>query len=304
MANELHNLVSDQASPPLVITQSVVTGLVGRGIQLSRTPAMHEAEGTAHGIKYIYQLIDVDTVKVEEIRLPQILEAAEIMGFSGLNITYPFKQQIIPYLDTLSVAAQSIGAVNTVVFKDGKRAGHNTDYWGFSESFRMGLPNAKLDCVLMVGAGGAGSAVANALLDLGVKKLLVMDINDAASEDLSARMNSKKNGSVEVVKNVELGANEANGIVNTSPMGMAKMSGSPISLDLLRPDHWVADVVYFPLETSLLQAAKLKGCRTLAGSGMAICQAHRAFELFTDIKPDFQRMEATFNAFDKLDSLK
>ncbi len=118
---------------------TVLAGLIGAGIQASRTPALHEHEGDAQGMRYLYRLIDLDALKLDSGALADLLVAAERMDFTGLNITFPCKQAIIPLLDELSPEARGIGAVNTVVLKDGKRIGHNTDCLGFAEGFRRGL---------------------------------------------------------------------------------------------------------------------------------------------------------------------
>ena len=146
---------------------AILAGLIGRGIQLSRTPALHEHEGDAQHLRYLYRLIDADQLQLEDSALAQLLDAAQHTGFTGLNITYPFKQAILPLLDELSDEARGIGAVNTVVLKDGKRVGHNTDCLGFAEGLRRGLPDVSRRRVVQMGAGGAGSAVAHALLSEG-----------------------------------------------------------------------------------------------------------------------------------------
>ena len=135
-------------------------GLIGAGIQGSRTPAMHEHEGDEQGLRVLYQKLDLEPLGLTANALPDLLLAAERMGFAGLNITYPCKQAVIPLLHELSDDARALQAVNTVVLRDGRRVGHNTDWWGFAENFRRGLPDAKRDRVVQVGAGGAGSAVA------------------------------------------------------------------------------------------------------------------------------------------------
>ena len=138
-------------------------GLVGQGIGPSRTPAMHEAEGRALGLDYRYRLLDPAAMPPPRPVLAELLDAAERAGYAGLNVTYPYKTAVMELLDDLSDAARLVGAVNTVVFRDGRRRGHNTDFWGFAESVRRGLPGAALDRVLLVGAGGAGAAIAHAL---------------------------------------------------------------------------------------------------------------------------------------------
>ena len=263
-------------------------GLVGRGIQLSRTPAMHEAEAAAQGLTCRYDLFDTDAGT--QGTLAEILDQAEAGGYAGLNITYPYKQDVIAHLHDLSDAARRIGAVNTVVFRDGQRFGHNTDFWGFSESLRLGLPKAAMNTVLLIGAGGAGAALAHALADMKVGALLIHDNREGAAADLARAV-----GDVATpVTDIEAAVARADGVVNATPVGMAKLPGTPIDTALLDPSQWVADIIYFPLETAFLKAARGLGCRTLAGEGMAIFQAVRAFELFTGQPADAERMGDTF----------
>lgn len=280
------------------LPEAVIVGLVGRGIGLSRTPRMHEAEGARFGLRYVYRLLDTDLMGEPRPGFEEIVRAAEIAGFAGLNVTYPYKREAIAYLDELSETARTIGAVNTVVLRDGKRFGHNTDCWGFRESFRRDMEGAARDRVLLLGAGGAGGAVAYALLQEGVGRLLVADADRRVAEELVGRLAARAGpGRIDVADDVAAAMAEADGIVNATPVGMAHMPGSPVPLDLLAARSWVADIVYFPIETELLRAARERGCRTLPGSGMAVFQAVRAFELFTGLKPDHHRMKATFDAF-------
>ncbi len=272
-------------------TQGILAGLIGAGIQASRTPAMHEHEGDAQGLRYLYRLIDLDQLKLDSGALPDLLSAAERMSFTGLNITFPCKQAIIPLLDELSDEARGIGAVNTVVFKDGKRIGHNTDCLGFLEGFRRGLGDAPRHRVVQMGAGGAGAAVAHALLSEGVEQLSIFDVEPARAQALAANLN-KHFGSQRARAGGDLASAMANadGLVNTTPMGMAKLPGMPIAKELLRAALWVAEIVYFPLETELLREARALGCRTLDGGNMAVFQAVKAFELFSGVEADAQRM--------------
>ncbi len=279
---------------------AVLVGLIGRGIQLSRTPSMHEAEGRAQDIAYVYRLLDTELMGNPAPPLADIVSFAEHFGFSGFNVTFPYKQEILPLLDELSPAARDLGSVNTVVLRGGRRRGHNTDMWGFRESFRRGMGEAARGTALLLGAGGAGVAVAHALLDLGVQKLLVHDVEASRAEALAARLVVRFGaGRAQAAGDLAAVAQVADGIVNATPVGMAKLPGSALPLELLRARHWVADIIYFPLETELLRAARRIGCRTLSGEGMAIFQAVRAFEHFTGLVPDVDRMRATFAAFDR-----
>lgn len=281
----------------MTTTKSILAGLIGAGIQASRTPAMHEHEGDAQGIRYLYRLIDLDQLKLDSTALPDLLSAAERMSFTGLNITFPCKQAIIPLLDELSDEARGIGAVNTVVFKDGKRIGHNTDCLGFSEGFKRGLGDVERRRVVQMGAGGAGAAVAHALLSEGVEQLSIFDVEAERAQALAANLN-KHFGSPRAQAGGDLSAamSEADGLVNTTPMGMAKLPGMPVPKELLRKELWVAEIVYFPLETELLREARAIGCRTLDGGNMAVFQAVKAFELFSGAEADAQRMLEHFHS--------
>lgn len=273
----------------------VLAGLIGAGIGASRTPPMHEREGAAQGLRYIYKTIDLDRLGLGADALPELLTAAERMGFAGLNITYPCKQAVIPLLHELSDDARALGAVNTVVLRDGRRVGHNTDWSGFAGGFRRGLPEARLDRVVQLGAGGAGSAVAHAAMVLGVRELTVFDV-DAGRAQAVAQALCARFGDGRAAAGTDLPAAMArtSGLINATPVGMAKLPGLPLPAELLRPDIWVAEIVYFPLETELLRAARALGCRTLDGGGMAVFQAVDAFRLFTGVTPDAERMSRHF----------
>lgn len=275
--------------------RSVLCGLIGSGIQASRTPAMHEEEGRAQGLRVVYQKIDTDELHLANDVLPELVLAAERTGFSGLNITYPFKQSVIPLLDELSDDARALNAVNTVILKDGKRLGHNTDWWGFAESFRRGLSDVKRGRVVQLGAGGAGAAVAHAALVLGTEQLFVFDPDRRRAIDLAASLCERfGTGRAAAADDLSSVMAEADGLIHATPTGMTKLPGMPLPAELLLAAHWVAEIVYFPLETELLRVARSKGCRTLDGGGMAVFQAAEAFRLFTGATPDTDRMQRHF----------
>jgi len=275
----------------------VLAGLVGRGISFSRTPAMHEAEGRAQGIDLTYTLFDMDDQAMIGRTLADVVEFAEAQGFSGLNVTYPFKIEAVRHLHELSDSVRAVGAVNTIVFRDGHRTGHNTDLWGFTQGFRRGMPGATLDEVMLLGAGGAGGAVAHALLCLGVRRLWVFDIDTDRANRLVDTLSSQFGADrIAVASSPEDVAERLSGVVNATPVGTVGQPGSPFPLSLHRPDLWVVDIVYVPLETQLLAAARAAGSRVLSGLGMAVFQAVRAFELFTGRKADPLRMRQTFEA--------
>jgi shikimate dehydrogenase len=269
----------------------ILVALIGAGIQASRTPAMHEKEGAEQGLRYSYRLIDLETRNLGAEALPELIDAVEREGFNGLNITHPCKQSVIPLLSDLSDDARALGAVNTVVFRRGKRFGHNTDWWGFAESFRRGLPNVALGHVVQLGAGGAGAAVAHAALTLGVERLTLFDLDEDRARKLATALAVRfGNGRAVTSTDLAKSMSSADGLIHATPTGMVKYPGLPLSAVLLHPGLWVAEIVYFPLETELLRVAKRLGCRTLNGGGMAVFQAAEAFRLFTGIVPDAQRM--------------
>jgi shikimate dehydrogenase len=260
---------------------------------------MHECEANALGLRLAYALFDFTDRGWNDDQLEATLAAAHRVGFSGLNITLPFKQAVIPLLDELSEGARVIGAVNTIAFRDGKRIGHNTDVTGFAESFRAQLADAPRDAVLQVGCGGAGAATAHALIaGLGTGRLVLTDSDPARAEALRAQL-AEAYGTerVSVAADAVVAMRDVDGMVNATPMGMDKFPGMPIASSAIEQRHWIADIVYFPLETALLAEARRKGCRTLDGSGMAVNQAAEAFTIFTGLETDRARMRASFAAF-------
>jgi len=273
----------------------LLLGLIGSGIQLSLTPAMQEEEARQHGLRLHYQLIDLDFTPGSLEQLPALLTAARIMGFAGLNITYPCKQAVVPLLDELSPEAQAMGAVNTVVNRGGRLVGHNTDGSGWAWGFRRALPDADLSRVVLLGAGGAGSAIAHAALASGAGHLHVVDTDDARAQALGSALEGRFGPRVSTHRDAALALQGATGLIHATPTGMAKLPGLPVSPDLLHPSMWVSEVVYFPLETELLRAARARGCRTVDGGTMAVGQAVGAFELFTGLRADPQRMEQHFH---------
>ncbi len=273
----------------------LLVGLIGAGIQRSLTPAMHEQEARCQGLALHYQLIDLDVAKVGAEALPVLIQAARLMGFAGLNITYPCKQAVIPLLDELSDEARAMGAVNTVVFRDGRTVGHNTDGSGWAWGFQRTLPDADLSRVVLLGAGGAGSAIAHAVLRLGAKQLVIVDREAGRAQVSADSLNTHYGaGRVSADDDAARALQGASGLIHATPTGMDKLPGLPLPAELLRPGVWVAEIVYFPLDTALLQAARARGCATVDGGTMAVGQAIGAFELFTGRPADPARVQAHF----------
>ncbi len=274
---------------------SVLLGLIGAAIGLSRSPALYQRECAAQGVTCIYRLIDLDPLGLDASALPELLRAAEQFGFAGLNITFPCKQAVISHLDSLSADARALGAVNTVVLGDGQRFGHNTDWFGYAEAFRSEMQGVAFRRVVQFGTGGAGSAVTYALLKLGAGRVDLVDTDPARAAATAGQMAAVFGAErVGVAADPQAAVAAADGVVNATPVGMAKFPGTPFPTAWLRRDHWVSEIIYFPLETELLRAARALGCRTIDGSGMNVFQAAEAFRLFTGLEPDMARMRDHF----------
>jgi shikimate dehydrogenase len=268
-----------------------VVGLIGAGIGASLSPALHEREASRLGLRYRYELIDLDDPGRTGAGVGELLRAARGAGFSGLNVTHPCKQAVLEHLDELSPDAAALGAVNTVVFDDGRAIGHNTDASGFAESFARGLSGAALGRVVLIGAGGAGAAVAHAALTLGAGRLAIVDAEPGRARGLARSLGGRFGAERVLAADALADAlAEADGLIHATPTGMASRPGTAVPRALLRPGLWVADIVYRPLETELLRDARAAGCRTLDGGGMAVFQAADALRLFTGRTPDRERM--------------
>ena len=278
-----------QSHPPYLV------GLIGAGVGPSLTPALHMREARAQGLTYVYRTLDLGRLGIGPSEVGGLLRSARTLGYDALNITHPCKQLVLADLDRVDATASRLDAVNTVVFGPEGAVGHNTDTTGFAAALRTGLPGAELRQVVQLGAGGAGAAVADALLTAGAERLVVVDVDGTRAERLTQGLAHRFPGAtVEAAHPDKLSAllPEADGLVNCTPVGMAAHPGLPLDATLLHADLWVADIVYRPLDTALLQAARAAGCRTLHGGHMAVHQAVDAFRLITGIEPDADRMLA------------
>lgn len=275
--------------------KKLLLGLVGAGIQRSMAPALHEEEGRHHGLQVHYQLVDLDAAGAGIEVLPELVRAARVIGFAGLNVTYPCKQSVIPLLDSLSEDARVIGAVNTIVRDGDHLVGHNTDGAGWSWGFRRALPNGDLSKVVLLGAGGAGSACADAVLRFGAQKLLIYDRDQARAGALAQRLNEHRQGRrAGAIEDLRSALEGASGIIHCTPTGMENCPGLPLPEEWLRPGMWVSDIVYVPLATPLLEAARRVGCQIMDGGHMNVGQAVLGFKLFTGLDADAERMQAHF----------
>jgi shikimate dehydrogenase len=275
----------------------ILVGLIGANILKSLSPALHQDAFAAAGLDGYYHLMDVEQLRGRT--LPALLGAAKTTGFVGLNVTFPFKQEVLALLDRVDTQAAQIGAVNTVVIgADGSTTGYNTDRGGFRRHFEAGLGRAAAEgrTAVLIGAGGAGRAVAFALMDLRLGTLVVHDRSDvqtaALLADLGKHFDSARcRAAGDLVSEIAA----ADGVVNATPVGMlGGIPGNPVPSEPLDAKQWAADVIYTPIETAFIRAAAARGLRTLTGGGMCVHQAAEAFRLFTRLEPDIARMHRIF----------
>ncbi|MCA1385273.1 MULTISPECIES: shikimate dehydrogenase [unclassified Bradyrhizobium] len=271
-------------------SKKLLTGLIGAPIAHSASPAMHERAAEALGLRGHYQLIEVAGADAAGLRL--MLEGVRRLGFAGVNVTYPYKEAVVPLLDALAPGAASMGAVNTVVVRDGRLTGHNTDTTGFSRAVTPLLAPSG-NAIALIGAGGVGKAIAFALASLNVADIRIFDSEPARAEKLAAMLAPR---GARVAASVEDALEGATGLVNGTPVGMLPNRDTPVPAGLLRADLWVADAVYSPLITPLLAAAREKGAKIMTGRDLAIYQAADAFELFTGLAPSTEIMGEAFDA--------
>jgi shikimate dehydrogenase len=274
----------------------VLVGLIGANIMGSLSPALFSDAFAAAGIEGFYHLLDVDQLPGR--RLPQLLDAIKTAGFAGANITFPFKQEIIPLLDAIDPEAAQVGAVNTVAIEaDGRTTGYNFDRRGWRHNFEesFGAEIARGATVVLVGAGGAGRAVAFALMDLGVAHVVIHDLDAARANAVCADVAKGYGASrCRVSRDLEREIAGADGVVNATQTGMRGFPGNPVPASALKTQHWAADVIYTPVETESLKAAAAKGARTSNGRGMCVHSGVAALRLFAGIEPDVARLHRAF----------
>lgn len=288
-----------------VRSRSYLVGLIGAGISGSLSPALHEREAELAGLRYVYRIIDREAPFTDVADLSRLVSSARQMGFDGLNVTHPYKQTVIPHLDELSPEAAVLGAVNTVVFENGRAIGHNTDGYGFARGFARGLADAPIRHVVQLGAGGAGAAIAHAMLGTGVDRLTVIDAVPERARELAAALQARFGGDMAEAADMHRLADvvgQADGLINTTPIGMAAHPGMPLPTDLLRPDMWVCDIIYRPLETQLLRRSRELGSDTLGGGPMLVFQAAEAMRLIAGVTANFERMLEHFTALTAIEA--
>ncbi len=278
------------------MTPRKLVGLIGSNIGGSLSPALHEDAFAAAGMVGHYHLMDVDALPGR--RLNDLLTAARMAGFAGVNVTFPFKEAVIPLLDTVSPEAREIGAVNTVVIDaDGRTTGHNTDRSGFRRAFLEQLGARVRARQAGPAAGRRWRRPRRGLCPDGHGRRPAEDPRSrrgAGERALCRPHGAFRRGTLHALERTR-GRHRWTFPVSSTPRrsacGPSRHAADP---GPIQPGQFVADVIYTPIETEFLRAARSKGARVMGGAGMCVHQAAEAFVHFTGRTPDVARMKRTF----------
>lgn len=277
----------------MISGKTKVFGLFGYPVTHSFSPGMHNAAFEKMKMDACYV-----PFAVPPERLADAVRAAAPLNIQGLNVTVPHKERIIPFLDGLSREAELIGAVNTIEIKEGKLIGHNTDGRGFLRSLveETGF-DPKNKCFLLIGSGGAARAVGFSLAIAGASRIILRDVDPKKAEILARDIKDKTGVRARSISGAAVAeaAQEADCLINATPLGLKQGDAHPLPGELIQAGHMVCDLVYNPLMTSLLQAAKMKKARILSGIGMLLYQGVIAFEIWTGVKAPVSVMKAALS---------
>lgn len=265
-----------------------IYAVIGDPIAQSLSPQLHNGLFKENGVDALYLPIEVKTQDLEKL-----IHGFRLMNFGGFNITKPHKMEIMKYLDVLDPLAEKIGAVNTVVYRDGKMMGYNTDGFGFIKSIEKKLGNTPKEelTILILGCGGAVKSVAMALADWGIKKVIIANRTVEKARELTNQINESWPGKAQAItmesSELEKAIKDATVVVNGTSLGMSDtIEKTPLPKDLLKKNILVYDMIYSPSVTRLLNDAKDIGAETENGLEMLLYQGLLAFELWTGIFPD------------------
>lgn len=273
--------------PPLS-GRARLAGILGWPVAHSRSPLLHGTWLARHGIDGAYL-----PLPVRPERFAHAVRALADLGFRGANVTLPHKEAAFALCDRLAPTAERAGAVNTLVFRDGRIEGSNTDGFGFLENCAQSVPGwrAAAGPAVVLGAGGGARAVAAALLDAGCPRVVLVNRTAARAEALARELHRR----VEVANRPPLAS--AAMLVNTTSLGMAGQPALALDLAPMPAGAVVADIVYVPLETPLLAAARARGLRIVDGLGMLLHQARPGFEAWFGAAPAVdEALRATVSA--------
>ncbi len=261
-------------------SQTKLLGIIGYPIKHSLSPILHTTLAKNYGLNFVYLAFEVTSQKFKYIR-----ECILTLNIRGLNVTIPYKEKIMHYLDEIDEKAKEVGAVNTIVNRNNKLFGYNTDIYGFEKSLE-GV-SLKGEDVLVLGCGGVSKAIVCGLKDFSIRKIFVYDID----ENKMSQMKKKFGKIVNCIKSSQIKdvLDKVKLVVNATPLGMKEGDLPPVELGWIKKEHIVYDVIY-NRETELVSYAKKLGCRVIDGKAMFVYQAEQSFFLWTGVRPDTKIM--------------
>lgn len=265
------------STPPL---PRLKLGLIGGNIRASRSPSLHRIAGRLSGLDTSYDLLIPDEMGLS---FEQVLTHCAAGGYRGVNITYPYKERVVPLVRIDDPHMAALKAVNTVVFADDGMRGYNTDYSGFVSAYRARFGTDAPGTVMLIGAGGVGRAIAFGLVKLGADELRIVDRDISKANSLADAISGLE-GVLPVVSiepDVRKAGWGADGIVNCTPVGMVGNDGTPVPDDCLGGVRWAFDAVYTPVETRFKTEAEAAGIGFLSGYELFFHQGVDAFEIFS-----------------------
>ena len=259
-------------------------GLIGHNIATSQAPDIHKRLGDLFGVSVSYELFDLKSIK--ESNLPDLIKELKMSGFSGVNITFPFKEKVIKFADKVYESAFNVKSANTLIFQKNIVA-HNTDYSGFIKSYNFHFKKKKPGKILIIGVGGVGRAISFALSSLGVLELHILDTDNLKGEQLLRELKELKiNCKLLNHKKLESAISSFDGIINCTPLGHYDFPGCSLGNLEIKKYQWLYDVVYTPAKTIFLKKGELVGSKLISGIDLFIFQALDAFLLFSNNKFD------------------
>jgi shikimate dehydrogenase len=259
-------------------------GLIGDNIARSRSPLLHVEAGRLCKLEVSYErLVPADM----GLPFEAVFERCRQGGFRGINVTYPYKEQVVPLLRIDAPEVSRIGACNTVLFSGSRAEGFNTDHSGFIAAYRSVFGGRDPGTVAMAGAGGVGKAIAFALAALGCPRLRLHDPHESRATALARSIGAADSGmTVEVCGTIGDAADGADGLVNCTPLGMAGQPGTAVPAALMDKAAWAFDAVYTPVETEFLRDARAADLKVMSGYELYFHQGVDAFRLFTGRQVD------------------
>ena len=265
-------------------------GLIGDNITRSQSPRLHRIAGRLVGLDVVYdRLIPKDL----GLTFDEVFDQAKDTGFRGINVTYPYKEQVTSRVTVIDPLVRGIGAVNTVVFADKGPIGYNTDYTGFMAAYRNVLGEGDAGTVCLIGTGGVGKAVAFGLIGLNASCIRCVDLNPDKAIALATSLRGLGTScKIEVHNDPVVAAQGADGIINCTPLGMVGIGGSPLAAAHMKGAKWAFDAVYTPVETQFIQDAARAGLSVISGYELFFGQGVDAWKIFSGRDADLVALRA------------